>query len=982
MATPQELQAIIREMNAGLRNLVREQQTFLQNIATQTKGNDVVGKRRGDPTSVSPTKNMEANRRLTGSVINLNKQITTTYKLMDTFARTIRIATRQISRKQGGLGGGGVLNGSNTTNPSNNSNALAAQIHQLVQQLRSNNNQPPGGRGTDARRGTGGARGDSPSQIKQWMSSFADRVLGKLTIAAGLEQGYKEVKLAASKNATYNPLSTDAPMMGMSSEELINMQAQNRTSLLRATNGIDQWTKTVRDSQQGLLPYTGSMKDAAAVTANLQTNLLDLGFSFDQANDIIGQGKNGLVSQLKNLSSVTGETVLQITDRIKNLNTSDESKDLMRKMDRKQRVEYVETQGKLLNQYTLLTGSISRAEEIVREQMNAGKLKATDRLVGSVKTRAAAINLGMDQGKANRLQQLMSMNPAKLMQNKELSMELQRLGGEFKQLYSTAKGSSNFPTEHLADVLGELGNVEQFKSQDTSLDTRLNPNNVTEQQQKSVSNTLDQNKILNESLMWLQRISDGITKSAIIMIGIGAAMVGLRAIGGVGNLTKILKGGGSAAGTTSGATGGAGVLAKSLLSNPRVLAGIASLGTVATGIAVDKLWDPTSQKQEQYKNTTSSSLEYAGYGMAVGSVIAPVIGTAIGGALGGLAGSIIGFNKDTREQGIFDSEKEKNRSASDIKLMQFRHDKETSMIKQKMDAEQQLYNTTTGNERNEHELKLNMLNKQMDRENELFNVKMNTALELQNVSGELASKLQQKYEIQSGIKTAFSKTGRAAVDKFDTQSYLETSKQTPSDLLSTIAKNTDVSEQDYNTLQEQILGGKTVINSRLVGIIKQALTTETTDIDSQTQLLNQRLADAKLKKQQTTIGAIIPTDATSIAGISQATIGSTMVVGRKMDNFASNLLSENQDASKENTKKATKNATGDESKPDDYSPMIFEQLKMITDVLNKGNDLVVDTHSETMTQQGMQFNNQQFNTRLEKSYPTKIVDAFSSYIHN
>lgn len=804
-----EMQRIAMDIAKTLRNLSDTQRAIVEALREQKSGDN---RPRREDKGESPTASMNINRRLSGSVKALTTNVDQTSKQMNSFARYLRIANRQLINA--GKSGNVAAASSNRTNGANaqvDNSQLAKELRDLIAALNQRNNGGGGGNNND--NDNPRTPRDQPGMISNAIQQF----IGGFSLKEALKKGYGEVTSAASRGGVYNfGTQTDAVMMGMDGQELVEMQAEYRSSILRATHGIDHWTESIRSSQSDLIAHTGSLKEAALVTATLQQNLLNIGFSFQEANDAIGSGKTGLIGNLKDLSIVTGKTVREIADISNNLVSSDNGRDLLRKMDRSQRLDYIQTQGQLLKYYTVLTGNIDRASEIITSQMERTKVDPRTRYIQSVKTMQAAVQSGMGGGDARRLQQLAAMNPRIIMQDEKLSGEWTRLTGQLHQNIKNMQGSSNFNTEWFGFFLEDLAQGVIDPRTNTELDTPLNNTNITQQQEKSLSTVIDSNALLKESLTWLQRIEAGV-RNVLFMMAAGTAASLLR-----GPLSGTR--GGSfrerfqrnrdtrTNGPQSNSTSVGGQYRDYLKSfgvgKVLKLAGL-GLATAAVGYGADKLITPTSEKQEQIKNTAISALEWAGVGATIGTLIAPGIGTAIGGALGGVAGVIAGLNQDTKDQSVYDKELAKTKYDSDVQIMQARHEGEVTRLASLITQEQELMKNKTADEQAFHKTRIDDLQQQIKAQDELHRRRMGEATILTEITSQLLNKMSEKDSVRKALDNSFEVgVTNGFGNQFDVSEFIDQSGMSKEQLYSSIMTHVgNVSDKQarsiFDTIQQE-----------------------------------------------------------------------------------------------------------------------------------------------------------------------------------
>lgn len=791
MADNIALQQIANDISRTFKQLTDTQREIREAIINMNGG---VDKKRSKP-GESPTSTMNITRRLNSSFKHLNSTVDDTTQQLGLFGRYLRGANKRLSKLEGNSNGANnTPNAAALIAASNASNSqLAQQLQQLIQQLQQNsNNNNPNNPNTP---------NDPPEPPENRMLSTLTRWLSGFSIVSGLKKGYGELTTAASRGGIYDfSTQTDAIMMGMDGQELVELQANYRTSIMRATDGIDHWTESVRAAQSDLLPFTGTLKDAAAVTASLQNNLLNIGFSFDEANKVIGNSRVGLISNFKDLSAITGKTILEISDAMNNIVASDNGREVLRKIDKSQRADYVQTQAQLLKQYTQLTGSLDRASEIINDQMQRTKIDPKTRYVQSVKAMQAAVHSGMGYGDAKRLQQLTAMNPRMLMQDPKLNMEFTKLRGQLHQNIKEMQGSSNFNTEWFGFFLEDMAGVAGMEAANTELDTPLKDTNIQQQQERNISAVLDGNSLAKETLTWIQRIEASVR-----------SMLGLMVLGTAGailsNLDKLksipLLGRG---GTIPPTPGTPPITPTALSATMMKFAKAGGVGIASAGLAIlaDKMIKPETQIEEAKKNVTVSAIEWAGVGATIGTFIAPGIGTAVGAALGGVAGAIIGSLQETKDQQYYTNIGAKDRFNADLQILSTKHNVEMGQLDDQIRKERELSEQKTGNERLIHLQRIKDLEDQKKQQSELFNIQVSEAKQLVDMAMNLMNKTTEADKVKVALDDSFER-GINLNKQFDVSEFLEQSGMSSQQLFASILTHVkDVSTEQSRSLLKSI----------------------------------------------------------------------------------------------------------------------------------------------------------------------------------
>ncbi len=668
--TNQEAALIAKEIGSVVSKMLSNHQSFLKEM------NDDRGKRRGTKGNSDSSK-MNINRRLTMSINNLTKNVDKSAGIFEQLNKHLNTSTKR------------------TQADSEVQKRTNRRVHK--DQLRYTKyiaHQAKGAKHlADTMANTNEKIKDGGDGAKNNLDSFGDAlkkygsmITSRLGIGVGIKTIFNDLQAAASRSNIYNESTQiDSLMMGTTVKELIDLQSIYRRDALRASGGIQEWTDSLRGSQMDLLAYTGSLLEANKANAAIRSSVMDVGLSFNEATDVIGSGQNGLVGQLKQLSSATGKTIIELNEGMRSIVSGDETRFMLQKMDKTQRGAYLLDQATARTRYTLLTGSLEKADELLKSQQNESRKGYKERFIEAAKLQSAAARSGMDGGDAKRLSELTRKNPA--LRSEIERLELLQLRGSLANTYSQLAGSGDARTEMSANVIMDQLGINALNDQNLSTYNGLDANATEQHQQNNLSSIVDGNDTLKESLLWQQRISKTLDNGFIQMIG-GFGL--LLAKGTKFNpLNWFKKNGAGGAGAKLPMFGKGGQIrnaeaaAHKLGRNSKMMSslgygkagaklgkgvmtgGLIGAGTAVAGIAIDQLYDAESSNEATGKNALTSALAGAGYGAMLGSVV-PVIGTAVGAAVGGVIGGIVGLLEDVKSDRQFNAEAEQEQLTAEM----------------------------------------------------------------------------------------------------------------------------------------------------------------------------------------------------------------------------------------------------------------------------------------------------------------------------
>lgn len=600
---------------------------------------------------------------------------------------------------------------------------------EFVEQVRESQNNPnpntPDGPGNDNGPGPGGRGAQQLGLFGKAAQLAGNKLTSLASVSTGLKMIWSDMQYAMSTSAKVgvNTL-TDSLQMGMTARSLLEMQSEFRADAMRMSGGTNEWTSTLRKSQMDLVTFTGSLAEANKVNAELRNSYLKMGFSIDDITSMLGKTSDGMISNFTKMSAITGKTVSEIGKVMASITGSDENRELLLKMTKEQRAEYVQGQTKQLQQYTVLTGSVERAQQMMDQQNRNANRTALDRYKESIRMKAAGTMMGMDAGSMDTFVELSKKAPGTLTETDKTEMATIRdqLSRRIKELQG-----GNFQDQLMADTMVQRLDLSGLSLFDTSLDVKMDADAIADQQMSNLANVMNNTPFGKESVAILSSV-DSVLKQSItpilasMLLAMGHQALGRGSIqntrlgrevraanqgislgeldaqdrekqarkkasddsrrrrrrGRMGRLARSVPGLGS--NTMLAGLG-------SQIMNPSVgmakylkvgAGGVASLATMAGGALVDNNWDPKTASESKNKEHVMDSINTAGWAMmgaTIGTFIAPGVGTAVGAAVGGISGAIYEFSNDNwaktaNEMKQKNFEQANERHSAEMKFMQ------------------------------------------------------------------------------------------------------------------------------------------------------------------------------------------------------------------------------------------------------------------------------------------------------------------------
>ena len=685
----------------------------------------------------SATAGMEANRRLTSSVKNLNKhigasadifgdlnktakgyhselertmrlygqvqdQMTVTYrahrKMRDVIGQDVRAVTERMKVEEGRV--------KSEQEYVEHLKDMKKAAKDFVDEVKSSTtpgggNNAPGGRNNNNNNNNNNQSSpfDKVDVIGDFVGEVSGKLLGLASISKGLTATFEDFQYAlqTSSRVTMSTL-TDSVQMGMSARALMEMQAEFRTDAMKTAGGLKSWTNNLKASQLDLIAYTGSLQEANKINAQLRNTYMKLGMSLEEVTDMLGTTSQGMMSNFTKMSAITGKTISEITKVVSSVTSTDENRELLLKMTKEQRTDFVKNQTALVTRYTMLTGSMERAQSMIEQQNRNRNKSSIDRFKESVRMRAAGGMVGIDSDVMARFAELNNKAPGSLTEDERA--ELANARGEIARRLNEMRSSDSMHERMVGDQMIAKLDLGENMVFDRGMDIKMDEAAVAEQQAKNLAATINNMTGGKEALGLLSSIDSVLKQSltplaAAALIYFGQRMmktgVGLDVLdalgdrrnndgkpgrkkrGFIGKRTRTALLGREMLMQSQAAGSGLGKAGKLLAK------GGAPTAIVAQGasMALDALWTPDTSDGTKAKEMTMDTIDTASMalmGATIGSFIAPGVGTAVGAALGGVVGAAYAFSNDDYFKTV--SEIESNRHANESR----KHDMEMKLV--------------------------------------------------------------------------------------------------------------------------------------------------------------------------------------------------------------------------------------------------------------------------------------------------------------
>lgn len=659
----------------------------------------------GNKKGASATAGMEANRRLTSSINNLNKHVGAAADIFgdlnktakgyhSELERTMRLygqvqdqmaVTFRAHRKMRDVIGKDVKTITERMKMeedrvkaekeyTDHLKEMKKAAKDFVDEVRSSSNNSPGGSGNNNNnnnRPGGGSNNDNRSPFDKMdvigdaVSAVSSKLLGLASITKGVTATFDDFQYALKTSSQFT-MSTiaDSIQMGMSARALMEMQSEFRVDAMKTAGGLQAWTNNLKASQLDLIAHTGSLQEANKVNAQLRNTYMKLGLTLEDVTDALGTTQKGMLSDFAKLKTVTGKTMSEIAGIVEKVNGTDENRELLLKMTATQRKDFIKSQTALMSKYTILTGSIERAQAMVEQQNRNRNKTAIDRFKDGIRIKAVGGQLGLDMDALDRFAQLNARAPGSL--NDEEKNEMANIRGDLARKLNELRSSDDLSKQIYGDKIIEKFNLEDIMVFDKGLDRKMNDAAIVQQQANNMSSIIDGTPYAKESLAFLSSI-DSVLKQSLTPLAAAALVYFGQKLMVRGDFFDAFgrrsrsddQSNNNSDGKSKGRKrtrrqrlmdmqarkGGWGKLGKFAAKGgapTAIIATVASMG-------LDAAWQPDTSDGTKAKEFTMDAIDTASaaaMGATIGSFIAPGVGTAIGAALGGAIGATYALTND------------------------------------------------------------------------------------------------------------------------------------------------------------------------------------------------------------------------------------------------------------------------------------------------------------------------------------------------
>jgi hypothetical protein len=465
----------------------------------------------------------------------------------------------------------------------------------------------------------------------EWQS-WTRRMASVGTIIGGVTQAMNDAKAAMARGAALDPL--DALSMGITAQDLVDLQSTYRQTALAAKGGTDEFTSSLRTMSHELYARTGDFRAAAYLAADIKDVSQSIGVSYGELSDGVIPG---LIKGFKNLQNMTGMTADQYGTLLKDMVNDHDVKQQLLRMSDVERARYPMELQKQMEYFAQLGYSTEQIKEFSKRIAKTANEDPLERIKQAAKLRAIGGAHGMSP-EANRLAELIIKGQHRTIEeNMEMETLRSDVAGAINQSLGKGLGQEIFSSAMLRKTgLGDL-----FANADQSIQLGKNINQeALANQEQFIKGTFGPATVRFTKAVDL---FENAVKSAIGMLAIGGALRGIGLMKSIkskgGTLGGFLKEKGSSffkgAPVAEGAAGAGGAKGAGV---GKYLKGGAKGGLlgIAGGLTAGVLIDNSSMKQEN-KDSANTVVTSAMIGATVGSFV-PVVGTALGAALGTVAG--------------------------------------------------------------------------------------------------------------------------------------------------------------------------------------------------------------------------------------------------------------------------------------------------------------------------------------------------------
>lgn len=415
----------------------------------------------------------------------------------------------------------------------------------------------------EAARDNGKALKENAGEISKGMASFAANMhqaeqnwaklkkAGELLMAAATVLGVDLYKtaVAAQKYGTEVTLATikQAAYAGMTGEELIKVQNENIQAIYSSKTSFDKFNQSLEDGAERLLPFTGSLKDGALLTANVFGTFRKLS---SHGEELAGFQANQ-ESTFKRMNRTLGVTAEQFGEMNDELTNNNAVQAQMYKVGSIQRVNLLKGMQLQVEQLALDGLTVEQSKKLVESlaEITGGKAKERYTEAARIQGVLGALGLGKQgQEAADIIRKGQRASPEELKRLADIQVEAQR---SVSSKYANGGRAMEFQLDALTDVIGKfLGPSSPGAQAATSQGKQIDAQTAYAAQQKRALDGLT--SVGQTQILWAERqvqaVNAGFSGVLPVVKGILGFLLAEKGVGFLKNLFKFGRGAGGAGG--------------------------------------------------------------------------------------------------------------------------------------------------------------------------------------------------------------------------------------------------------------------------------------------------------------------------------------------------------------------------------------------------------------------------------------------------
>lgn len=474
-------------------------------------------------------------------------------------------------------------------------------------------------------------------ETKRFVKGVVEGTLSFKALTRAVEEVQHSYRLGFKWDPVMDAL--NGALMGMDPKTMMEFQAQFRRTSGAMAGGIDQFNNLVRENQQEMIQYTGSMKAAAFAMGNMYDISHNIGLNLNDVAD----SADGLFEQFKKMQAATSMTIDQFNDLARSMTGDADVRSKLLSLQKDQRSAYIRGLIAQTDHLQAMGMQKEAAEALVKYTESASNKNPIERMQQGAKMGMISQVLGGFTGEqGRRLNALHNKRHKSEEELKEYQTMMKSLNDAINLRSNTGQEINGVKTGEIMvnRILDRAGLTEHFAAfNDASLQSSasrdpialsIQNNELQERQTDLLQQILKQASIITDQFgSWGQTALATVAGAAVAML--------LNKKGGIVD-SVIQRGVQKANGGPNGggrwgklATGLGGVAGR---------APLALAGTIFGGMIADAAFDPSKAAPENARNTTyaNGALQGAITGAGAGAMLGPW-----GALVGGLAGAGMGL---------------------------------------------------------------------------------------------------------------------------------------------------------------------------------------------------------------------------------------------------------------------------------------------------------------------------------------------------